>query len=241
MRCFSWFASRRLTLIAPCALVSSLALCWGAAAAEPRGLLSIDIHDGVPYAPILVASPAAMAGNFMTWVDTWGEGYIVQRIWFYHGGSYAESGVPYEVHYIYRERYEGGIEVFFYDGVIERTTTCNYCWEEIDVHHWNAEGGSNEESTLGVFIRPSSHGGAEGGRPLLWRDRYANHEHLAALLDVYFSPGPTAAGPGDRDLYELNYYFSDYGQGEVLLGMEIESSVIVPTESSSFSAVKSLY
>lgn len=239
MRSWRWFASRRLTLIAPCALVSSLALGWSGAAAEPRGLLSIDIHDGIPYAPILVAAPEAIAGNFMTWVDTWGEGFIVQRVWFYHGGSYAESGVPYEIHLIERDRFEGGVEYFSHIASFQQVTTCNYCWEETGPLYWSPNGGSNEESTFGVFIRPSSAGGAEGGRPLLWRDRYANHEHLAALLDVYFGRGPATAG--DRDPYELNYYFSDYGQGEVLLGMEIESSVIVPTESSSFSAVKSLY
>jgi len=234
-----WFASRCLTFVAPCAVISIIALGGCPAAAEPRGLLSIDIHDGVPYAPILVASPSAIAGNFMTWVDTWGEGFIVQRMWFYHGGSYAESGVPYEIHLIERNRFEGGVEYFSLIASFQRETTCNYCWEETGPLYWSPIGGSNEESTFGVFIRPSSHGGALGGRPLLWRDRYANHTHLAALLNVYFGSGPAAAG--DRDLYELNYYFSDYGQGEVLLGMEIESSVIVPTESSSFSAVKSLY
>ncbi|MEZ4397464.1 MAG: hypothetical protein R3C71_11180 [Candidatus Krumholzibacteriia bacterium] len=214
------------------------------AAPTERGFLSIDIHDGVPYSPIWGPTSTTVVGNFMTWPDdTFDEGFIVQRIWFYHGGDYAESGIPYEVHLIYRIRYSDGSEGFSFQRLNEYTTTCNYCWEELDVFHWFALGGSNEEETFGVFIRPLAGGGADGHHPMLWRDQSSDHVHLSAILNTWFGrdTAPAPEPPGDRDLYTLGIYFSDYGMGEILLGMEIESDGIVVVEPTSFSAVKSLY
>jgi hypothetical protein len=241
MRGFRSSGSRiPLTGIFIAALASTQLPSGGSAAPGERGLLGIDIHDGAPYAPVWASSEDQAVGNFMTWIDTWDEGFIIQRIWFYHGGDYADSGVPYEVHLVRRIRYGGGEEGFSYQGHYARATTCNYCWEELDTFLWFAIGGSDEESTLGVFICPL--GGWISPEPRLWRDHDVDHEHLSALLNLWFSPVPNR-GPagGDRDLYSVDYYFSDYGMGEALLGMEIESDAIVAAEPTSFSAVKSLY
>ncbi|MCB1164376.1 hypothetical protein KDL67_16915 [bacterium] len=222
----------------------ALAVAVGATAAPTeRGFLSIDIHDGTPYSPIWGATSGMVLGNFMTWPDdTFDEGFIVQRIWFYHGGDYAESGIPYELHLVYRNHYSDGHDEFSQSRVDQYSTTCNYCWEELDVSYWFAIGGSDEEGTYGVFIRPLAGGGADGPQPRLWLDHYPDHEHLSALLDVDFLTRSIPADRrGDRDLYELILYYSDYGMGEVLLGMEIESDGIVAVEPTSFSAVKSLY
>lgn len=237
MQDFRWFATK--------AAVPAVLLIWFAAAgggpsrADTAGHMNIDIHDGVPFSAISVVGANGAVGNFMTGIDTWGVGFMVERVWFYHGGNYAESGVPYRVHFIHRVLIEGE-ETFWLTDYYDRQTTCNYCWEVIQTAGYYPEQGSDEEDTFGVFIQPLGVG--VGSRPQLWHDRYANHPHSAALIGVYWNLASNVGSPpGDRDLYGLDYYFSDYGFGEVLLGMEISSDVIVATEPSSFSAVKSLY
>ena len=241
MRSCRWFDSSRL--LAGVVLLVSLGLCVTHSvveAEEARGHLTINIHDGIPYVPIPGVDQYKVVGNFMTWVDTWDEGFILERIWFYHGGNYADSGIPYAVHLIRRLQVDDG-EWFSQVLTFERSTTCNDCWETVEVGLWDS-GGSDEQNTFGVFIQPLAGGGAPGPQPRVWRDCCTNHEHLAALLRLDRGPrSGQAIVARDRDSYSLIGYYSDIGAGEVLLGMEIESDVIVATEPSSFSAVKSLY
>lgn len=208
--------------------------------AEGTGSLIIDIHDGQPWGPNYDITENFASGNFMPGIDTWGTGFTVERLWFYHGGPYAESGVPYQVHFIVRDR--GHVpETYSTTVYFNRTTSCNYCWEELILGFPVIAMGSDDEVTFGVFVRPFG-GSAVNPAPLLWHDCCPNHDQLAATFWVSYPPPPgPAAAIGDRDVYELLYYYSDLGLGEVLLGMEVSSDVIVPTEAMSFSAVKSLY
>jgi len=237
MQSSRWFASRP---VAPAVLVVCLAAVGGRPSrADTVGHMNIDIHDGIPFSAISVVGYHGAVGNFMTGIDTWGTGFTVERVWFYHGGSYADSGVPFRIHFIRRVLIEGE-ETFWLQYYYDSQTTCNYCWEDVPIVVWFGGQGSDAENTFGVFIQPL--GAGVGSRPRLWHDRYANHPHSAALIGVYWDLASNSGSPpGDRDLYGVDYYFSDYGFGEVLLGMEISSDVIVATEPTSFSAVKSLY
>lgn len=244
MRSCNWSGSNlRLAVLCLGIGLGTFLVDGGSVAAADRGHLTINIHDGIPYVPIPGVTQDMVVGNFMTWVDTWGSGFRVLRIWFYHGGNYAESGIPYEVHFVRRLQLGNGEEYFAYMGVRPYITTCNNCWEIInEPTYWDADGGSDDENSFGIFIRPLAGGGAPGPQPRVWRDCCTDHEHLAALLRINFAPTPSqVVEPGSRDLYSLIGYYSDIGAGEALLGMEIESDVIVATEPSSFSAVKSLY
>lgn len=208
--------------------------------AEGTGSLIIDIHDGQPWGPNYETDEDYASGNFMPGIDTWGVGFTVERLWFYHGGPYSESGVPYQVHFIVRDRGQQP-EHYYMEYYFDRATTCNYCWEELDLGIPIPNDGSDEEVTFGVFVRPIG-GSAVNPAPLLWHDCCPNHVQLAATFFVSY---PFSSEPDrdsrSRDVYELLYYYSDLGLGEVLLGMEVSSDVIVPTEAMSFSAVKSLY
>jgi hypothetical protein len=216
-------------------------LGFSSAQADTGGSMDIDIHDGQPWVPIWDTDPSSATGNFMTGIDTWDYGFKVERIWFYHGGDYPDSGIPYQIHLVQRFRY-GDDETFYQLAYRDRETTCNHCWEEVSLGYnvWGA--GSDEVTTFGVFIRPF--GGSAGGGywPMLWRDQAADHDQLAALLNVYWPPPYLGASAGGRDdPYSLFYYNSDSGLGEVLLGMEVSSEVITSTEEASFSTIKSLY
>lgn len=218
----------------------------GAAVADTTGTMIIDLHDGQPWAPNWDTSPWVASGNFMPGIDTWGwgGGFTVERIWFYHGGDYEESGEPYQIHFLFRDRsgQEETYELFTY---LDRSTTCNYCWEELVIDWHCGLCGSDEIETFGVFIRPFGGSAGSGFAPMLWRDGYPNHTQLAALLSVYFplreSDQALDRNGGERDPYSLLYYNSDHGLGEVMLGMEVSSDLITANESISFSAVKSLY
>lgn len=212
----------------------------GGAQAEGAGTMILDIHDGAPCAQNVDTSDIFASGNFMTGIDTWGYGFRVDRMWFYHGGNYADSGEPYQVHFIRRVQYSSGVEYVMQE-YFDRETTCNYCWESFDVGFNVWQDGSDEESTFGVFVRPFG-GLSASPAPMLWRDCQSDHEQSSAIFRVYFPPPPgPAGGAQERDTYGLLYYFSDWNAGEVLLGMEITSDGIVSTEAGSFSTIKSLY
>ncbi|MBM4118703.1 hypothetical protein FJ251_13400 [bacterium] len=230
-----------LAALALLALSSIARLCPGPALADGTGSLIIDIHDGQPWSPNYETGAHYASGNFMPGLDTWGSYFVVERLWFYHGGPYAESGVPYQVHFMVRDR-EQLPEHYYVEFYFDRTTTCNYCWEELVLGYpIIGYGPDDDTSDLGVFIRPFG-GSVVNPAPLLWHDCCPNHDQLAATFWVSFPPPPEpTSGPQVRDMYELLYYYSDLGLGEVLLGMEVSSDVIVPTGSMSFSAVKSLY
>jgi hypothetical protein len=209
--------------------------------ADLPGIMIIDIHDGEPWAANWDTGPTYMSGNFMTGIDTWGTGFWVERIWFYHGGDYPDSGAHYQIHFVWRFRY-GDDEEFYCGTYLDRYTTCNYCWEELEIDYPIWDAGSDEDTTFGVFIRPFDGTGGSGFHPRLWRDRYADHYHLAALLDVSWPPPPEpGSNVGNRDPYHVQYYNSDSGLGEVLLGMEVSSDVITSTQEMNFSTIKSLY
>lgn len=177
----------------------------------------------------------------MTGIDTWGYGFKVERIWFYHGGDYPDSGIPYQVHFIRRSRLQGD-ETYYQMSYFDRETTCNYCWEELWLGYNVWQDGSDEDLTFGVFVRPFGGGGGAGYWPRLWRDQSTDHEQLAAIMEVWWPPPFLNKGADNRDdPYSLWYYHSDAGLGEVLLGMEVSSDIIVASEETSFSTIKSLY
>ncbi len=210
------------------------------AAADPSGLMSIDIHDGEPWAPIWDGGTTKAIGNFMPGIDTWGYGFEVERIWFYHGGDYPDSGIPYQLHFIQRIR-NGEEEIYDQLLYFDWETTCNYCWEELTLGYNVWDVGSDEDYTFGVFIRP--YGGTAADRwPRLWLDQSPDHEQLAAVMNVWWPPPFSSRGAvGRDDPYSLRFYYSDAGLGEVLLGMEVSSDIITATEETSFSTIKSLY
>jgi hypothetical protein len=239
------FAPSRGSFPAVCFLAALLLLQFtpglDSANAEILGHMDIDIHDGEPWVPLWGPDPLSGAGNFMTGIDTWGIGFKVEQIWFYHGGDYPDSGQPYQINMIYRFTNDAGEEQLMIYHTHDAETTCNHCWETVDfgVNVWNW--GSNEEQTFGVFIRPVEGTGGSGYWPRLWRDRYVDHHHLAALLNFgSIQPEPGTA-LGGRDVPIVEYYYSDYGAGEVLLGMEISSDVITSVGETNFSTIKSLY
>ncbi len=206
------------------------------------GTMDIDIHDGEPWRAIWDPDRYSATGNYMYDAEGMSTAFKVERIWFYHGGDYPDSGLPYQLHIILRHRDDFGGEDYTSMRVRDRETTCNYCWEEY-VIGFNIWDGLNDRYAIGVFIRPVEGTGGSGFFPRLWRDRYTNHDQLAAVMNVWYPPPPTGtpSAEGGRDQYTLWYYNSDYGVGEVLLGMEISSDVITSAGESSFSTIKSLY
>lgn len=215
----------------------------GMAAADSAGSMIIDIHDGMPWVYLSDPAPYYMPGNFMPGIDTWDVGFRVDRIWFYHSGGYEDSGIPYQIWMFYRYHIEDHDELSLL-GYWERSTTCNHCWEDVTLNHmvW---GGSDETNTVGVFIRPLGGTGGGGYQPRLWRDQGPDHDQLAALIwNGWHDPASGAGLPGaagDRDLFEVEYYYSDWGAGEILLGMQVSSDGIVAAAPSNFSVLKSLY
>ncbi len=127
--------------------------------AEILGHMDIDIHDGEPWSPLWDPYPRSGIGNFMTGIDTWGIGFKVERIWFYHGGDYPDSGQPYRINMLYRFV---GEEELMAIGYFDTETTCNHCWETVDLGFNVWDMGSDEEQTFGVFIQPVEGTGGSG-------------------------------------------------------------------------------
>lgn len=211
----------------------------GVAQTAEAVLISYDIHDGIPWNPLFTVSYNRTAGNLMPGIEVpFGEYFYVERIWFYHGGDYPESGVPYRVYLMYRSIAQpSGDEDFMYFNQTEQLTTCNYCWEEIDVQ-WFVAGSSTFDDAIGIFIQPLS-GSPAIPAPQLWIDSCSDHYHLACVLFVHGKSGDRPTG--GRDYFDFEFYMSDYGMGEVLVGMEVENPFVTPVETRTFSAVKSLY
>jgi hypothetical protein len=235
MRSYRWSTERVLVVGLTVALVM-----LGVAQTAEAVLISYDIHDGVPANPLYTVNYYSTAGNFMIGIEVpeytgW---FTVERIWFYHGGDYAESGVPYRVYLAYRAiAYPGGIEHFGQERELDGQTTCNYCWEEVDVH-WFFNSSSTFDFAAGIFLRPLS-GTPASPEPQFWVDICPNHYHLACVLSVLDKAGGNREV--DRDMLYFDFYMSDYGIGEVLVGMEIDNPFVTPVETRTFSAVKSLY
>jgi len=235
MRFYKW-STRRVFISSVIAYVALL----GFATDSHAALFSYDIHDGVPANPLYTVNYNHTAGNFMIGIEVpeytgW---FTVERIWFYHGGDYAESGVPYRVYLVFRSiAHPSGDEMFLEESELDGQTTCNYCWEEVDVH-WFFNGSSTFDCAAGIFLRPLA-GTAASPEPQFWVDICPNHYHLACVLSVLDKAGGNREV--DRDMLYFDFYMSDYGIGEVLVGMEIDNPFVTPVETRTFSAVKSLY
>ena len=212
-------------------LVSAALLMQVLVVPSEADILEIDIHDGTPWTPNVDAGDDFPSGNFFTLDPViWILGFRVQRVWFYHEGQYPDSGEPYEVQFFYRLANLDGSESFAYIRRYSATTTCNACWESLSTSFDVYPGGDPEGVSIGAFVVPLG-GTPASPSPMVWRDRYPNVPHSGAILDIgFWAPPPY-----------VWYYFSDYGMGEVMLGMEISSDGIVGTEDTSFSTIKSLY
>ena len=195
--------------------------------------LILEIHDGTPWNPLYGVNDGFVVGNFIPDLYAYGGIIVIERIWFYHGGSdYADSGVPYEVQIAARHQHGPGSEddEFFYEGGTERTTTCNFCWEEVVIGDPVGIGYLGGVIQIGVFFRPLG-GPFASGTPRIWVDAWPDYEHAATMIEYTNSP----IGYGNH------WYFSDGGVGEIMIGMEISGDVVTPTKSMSFSALKSSY
>ncbi len=61
------------------------------------GTIDIDIHDGEPWAAIWDTDRLSATGNYMYDAEGMSMAFKVERIWFYHGGDYPESELPYQL------------------------------------------------------------------------------------------------------------------------------------------------
>ncbi len=182
-----------------------------------RETLTLDFHDGVPAWQIDFLGEPQSVGNFMTGINVGPAGvYYVKRVWFYHGGDYEDSGVPYNLYLVNRNSAPGDDschEIYY----LQSATTCNYCWEYHDVN-WFVVGDSDLYDTIGLFVQPLG-GMFTRADPKLWIDASSNHHHVGAILSPRIYPD---VPPGqDRSSFDIQEYTSDAGVGEVLVGMEI--------------------
>ncbi|MCB9516261.1 MAG: hypothetical protein R3C71_05460 [Candidatus Krumholzibacteriia bacterium] len=220
---------RRLlgVVIATCALALL-------ARSAPAELVTFQYHDGQPAYPLSGLNEHYLAGSFMYPIQPASGIWYIPEFSFYHGGDYPDSGQYYEVWLCARLESEDLYALGTSLGVF--TTTCNDCWEHLSFGNipWNFP--SDEDESVGIFVRPLS-GSYVQPAPVLWGDAAVDHEHISVVFDYY----ETEPRNGDRDHIANPEYMSDFGLGEILLTVTVSLDEIVAVEPTSWSAIKSLY
>jgi hypothetical protein len=228
--------SHSLFKLSICLIISGL--LFQCVLAETTDTVILNFHDGTPDWQIWYGNEMESMGNFMPGIDVGPSGtYEIKRAWFYHGGDYEESGVPYNLYIVNRVGDDWGdpsVSEYFN---LQSETTCNHCWEYNDINI-TVPGSSDESSTIGLFVQALG-GIMTNANPKFWLDATSDFHHVGAVL--WTTNYNDTARAQDRATHAVHEYMSDSGGGEVLVGMEIEGDFIVPTAEITFSTIKSLY
>ncbi len=193
-------------------------------------------HDGVPNQYAATDGRLYALGTFFYPTDS-GRYYLASKFRFYHGYDYPppQVGYEYRLYLVYRDLSDNDyftVHINPQTHLPPLTTTCNYCWEEIDIPYWAMPimiGGDTFDRCLGLFIRPESDSWPPSlDYPFPWIDSATDYPMTTSEIIFYLD---------SEEAYEAVY--SD--MGELLIDIEIIYLDEIAVEETTFSKLKQIW
>ncbi len=193
------------------------------------------LHDGIPSQYIPTDGDHNAIGTFFYPTD-YGRLYQVTKVRFYHGYNYPppQVGYEYRLYLVYRDLSDSDyltVHVYPRADLPPLATTCNYCWEELEIPWWGLPvllGGDTFNECLGLFMRPESTDNALD-YPFLWVDAATDFPQTSSTVDFSFIDTDNITGATYSTI------------GDLLIDIEITYMDETATDESSFSVLKQIW
>jgi hypothetical protein len=206
------------------------------ALAQESQSVEFSYHDGVPYYHGLEGGGDHNLVGLFFFPTDYNRPFLISKVRFYHGGDYGplQPTVNYRLVVVYRNIYGAEDDFLFIDAYPRLSlptleTTCNYCWEEVEIPNLALPilFGNTEVEGFGIFLYEATQ---------LSDGHYAPQPWLDAAVDYPL----TTCLP----LFDGDWHFYDAPcteLGDMLMDVEITYLDEISTEEISFSTVKSYY
>jgi hypothetical protein len=213
-------------------------LLLGAASALAQESQSVvfSYHDGVPYYHGTEGGgDYSLAGLFFFPTD-YDRPFVITKVRFYHGGNYGTGPSPTSFRLVVVYREIGGSDHHFQfiyayprPELAPLETSCNYCWEEVEIPNWGLPilWGNTQLEGYGIFLYEATQLTDGHYAPQPWLDAAVDHP-LTTCLPLINS---------DWDVYEAPCT----ELGDMLMDVEIAYLDEISTEEISFSTLLSYY